>query len=266
MNKAMEASRELKAMDELATLKSPIHSFCPLSKLLTTIFYIVVVMSFHKYDIVGLLVLILFPLIVYSISTIPASTCFKKLRLVLPLVILVGLFNPFFDRIVLFHIGSFAVTGGMVSMVTLMMKGVFSLMASFILIATTPIEEICSAMRKLFVPRILVVLILLTYRYIGIMLDEVAIMYDSYMLRAPRQNGIHVSAWGSFLGQLILRSMDKATSLYESMNLRGFKGEYDYRFAREKNRFSKLYAAIFCLLILACRFYNIPSLIGSLFT
>ena len=37
-------------------------------------------------------------------------------------------------------------------MATLMMKGVFCLMASFLLIATTSIEEICGALRKLHFP------------------------------------------------------------------------------------------------------------------
>ena len=40
------------------------------------------------------------------------------------------------------------------------------------------------------------------------------------------QKGIHISVWGSFLGQLLLRSMDRAQALYESMELRGFCGEF----------------------------------------
>ena len=31
-----------------------------------------------------------------------------------------------------------------------------------------------------------------------------------------------------FLGQLLLRSMDRAVALYESMELRGFHGEFYY--------------------------------------
>lgn len=265
-NKALAASRELKAIDELAVLKSPMHNLNPLTKILLTIFYIAVVVSFHKYDMLGLFVLILFPILGYSVSTISISTCFKKLKIVLPLVLLVGLFNPFFDKVVLFHIGTVGVTGGMVSMVTLMMKGVFSLMASFLLIATTPIEEICGGLRLIRLPKILVTLVLLTYRYISIMLDEVGIMINSYSLRAPNQKGIHYSAWGSFIGQLILRSMDKANMLYESMLLRGFNGEFDYRITKKKSPYSWLIMLVCMCLITICRFINVPVFLGSLFT
>lgn len=264
-NKAIVASRELKAIDELAVLKSPVHDLSALSKLFLTILYIAIVVSFNKYDFLGLFVLVLFPLLGYSASTISVSTCFRKLRIVLPLVLLVGVLNPFFDKVVLFQVGNVGVTGGVVSMVTLLMKGIFSLMASFLLIATTPIEEICSGLRVIRFPRILVTLILLTYRYIGVMLDEVGIMINSYSLRAPGQKGIHYSAWGSFIGQLILRSMDKATMLYESMLLRGFQGVFDYRITKSKNRYSWIIALILAALIVVCRIINVPVFIGSLF-
>ena len=119
----------------------------------------------------------------------------------------VGLFNPFFDRAPQLYLGAVAVSGGVISMVSLMLKGVLCLTASFLLIATTPIDSLCAALRRLHVPSLLVTLLLLTYRYVGVMTEEVAVMTDAYRLRAPGQKGIHISAWGSFLGQLLLRSM-----------------------------------------------------------
>ena len=60
------------------------------------------------------------------------------------------------------------------------------------------------------------------------MTEDLAVMTDAYRLRAPVQKGIHVSAWGSFLGQLLLRSMDRAQELYSSMLLRGYAQEFRY--------------------------------------
>ena len=228
MNKLTKAQTELWEMDELAKGTSPIHGLHPLAKLAVTVFYIFTVVSFPKYDLSGLMILVLYPVILYQIADIPVSTCFYKLRLVLPLVCAVGLVNPFLDRKILLYIGTVPITGGLVSMATLMLKGVFSLMASFLLIATTPIDQICAALGKLHVPQVLTTLLLLTYRYIGVMLEEVTIMTEAYKLRAPGQKGIHISAWGSFLGQLLLRSMDRAQELYGSMLLRGFRGEFFY--------------------------------------
>ena len=98
MNKAQQASVELRAMDELAAQDSPMHRLSPLSKLFVTVLYIVVTVSFHKYDISGVFVMVLFPLVGYQVGMIPVHTCFHKLRVVMPLVCAVGLFNPFFDK------------------------------------------------------------------------------------------------------------------------------------------------------------------------
>ena len=228
MNKMEKALHELSEMDELAALDSPVHRLHPAAKLLTTIAYIVLTVSFDKYDLDGLIPMLLWPVLLFQISGIPVRTCFYKLRIVLPLVMAVGLFNPFFDRAPLLMLGAVPVSGGVISMLTLMGKGVLCLLASFMLMATTPIDSLCAAMRRLHVPGMLVTLLLLTYRYVGVMTEELAVMTDAYHLRAPGQKGIHISAWGSFLGQLLLRSMDRAQELYSSMLLRGYHDHFHY--------------------------------------
>lgn len=265
MDKLSQAQSELREMDALAAADSPVHRLHPLCKLLVTICYIVTVVSFPKYDFTGLVVMVLYPVFLFQAAFIPVRTCFYKLRVVLPLVCAVGLVNPFLDHTPLMQLGSLTLTGGVVSMVTLMMKGVFSLMASFLLIATTPIDSLCAALRALHVPGILVTLLLLTYRYIGVMLEEVTVMTEAYKLRAPGQKGIHISAWGSFLGQLLLRSMDRAQELYNSMLLRCFRGEFFYADVKPC-RFSGIVFTLVCLAAFACaRWIDIPSLLGSLF-
>ncbi len=265
MNKTEKALREIQAMDELAAMDSPIHRLAPLAKLLVTVAYIFVTVSFSKYDMTGLLIMILYPVAGYQFSLIPVYTCFYKLRIVLPLVCAVGIFNPFFDRGIVMTLGTISVSGGVISMLTLLMKGVFCLMASFLLVATTSIEEICHALRQFHVPRILTSLLLLTWRYVSLLLEQVSIMTQSYHLRAPGQKGIHVSAWGSFLGQLILRSMDRAAALYESMELRGFHGDFYYAGQKKMTAASWMYMVVWIGLFILMRAYNLPQILGSLF-
>ena len=265
MNKMEKALGELSEMDGLASSSSPIHELNATSKLLTTIAYILTVVSFDKYDLSGLIPMLLWPVLLFQISGIPVHVCFYKLRIVLPLVMAVGLFNPIFDRAPLFVIGSVSVSGGVVSMITLMLKGVLCLMASFLLMATTPIDCLCASLRTLHVPKTLVTLLLLTYRYVGVMTEELAIMTDAYHLRAPGQKGIQVSAWGSFLGQLLLRSMDRAQELYASMLLRGYHEHFHYApvkpFTRKDADYLVVCLAVFALL----RSVNVAQLLGSLF-
>ena len=263
MNKMQKAMRELSEMDELAARSSPIHRLHPAAKLLATIAYILVTLSFDKYDRGGLAPMVLWPVLLFQISGIEVKSCFYKLRIVLPLVMAVGLFNPFFDRAVVLRLGGLAVSGGVISMLTLMLKGVFCLMASFLLMATTPIDNLCAALRKLHIPRILVTLLLLTYRYVGVMTEELAVMTDAYHLRAPGQKGIYVSAWGSFLGQLLLRSMDRAQELYSSMLLRGYHQHFHYADIKTFRLRDAVYILVCCAAFLLLRTVKVAELLGG---
>ena len=201
----------------------------------------------------------------YQLAGLPMRLCFQKLRMVLPLVCAVGLLNPLFDRQIVVQVGTLAVSGGVLSMLTLILKGVFCLLASFLLMATTTIEAICRALRQLHVPKLLTNLLLLTFRYVGLLLSEVAVMQQAYSLRAPGQKGIHISAWGSFLGQLLLRSMDRAQALYESMELRGFSGEFPGAVRGRGSAASWPYALVCPALMLLARYFDLSALMGGLF-
>ena len=265
MNKMEKALHELSQMDELAAQNSPIHRLHPAAKLVSTIAYIVLVVSFHKYQLSGLIPMVLWPVLLFQVSGIPVGTCFYKLRIVLPLVMAVGLFNPFFDRAPMLVIGGVSVSGGVISMVTLMLKGLFCLMASFLLMATTPIDSLCAALRKFHVPGVMVTLLLLTYRYVGVMTEELAIMTDAYHLRAPGQKGIHVSAWGSFLGQMLLRSMDRAQELYSSMLLRGYHEHFHYADVKAFGWADGVYTLGCLAAFFVLRFADVSQFLGSLF-
>lgn len=151
-------------------------------------------------------------------------------------------------------------------MITLLMKGVFSLMASFILISTTKIDHLCGALRRVGMPAMLASLFLLTYRYITLMMTELSTMTTAYSLRAPGQKGIHISAWGSFIGQLFLRSMDRADEIYSSMQLRGFDGDFHYADIKIMTVNGAIFCGVCVTLFILASFFNIIFLIGGLFT
>ena len=264
MSDINQAIRQMNRMDDLTAIDSPIHSLHPLGKLVTTTIYIMVVVSFHKYDLSGAAAMILYPALMFALSTIPPGACFYRMRYVMPLVCAVGLFNPFFDKTPMLVLGRLTITGGMISMVTLMLKGVLCLTASFLLAATTPVDSLCSALMQIHLPRLVVTLFLLTYRYVFVMLDEAAVMTEAYRLRAPGQKGIHYKAWGSFLGQMLLRSMDRAQELYESMLLRGFDGTFNYARPKKAGIKDFLFPAVMITMFFVFRFNRVTVLLGGL--
>lgn len=254
MAKMTDALFEVHELEEMAARKLEINRVHPLVKLMVTLVFMVTVVSFQKYDLPGLVPFLLYPFVVLKLADIKMAACFRKIRGILPLILFLGIFNPLLDRAAYFYIGAIPVSGGVISMITLFLKGVCCLTASFLLIATTGIEGICHALRLLHVPNILVTQFLLTYRYITVLMAEANSVYQAYSLRAPGEKGVKYKIWGSLLGQLLLRSIDRAGNLYESMLLRGFQGEYPYFRKRKAEGKDYAYLVLWIGIFMVLRF------------
>lgn len=227
MRKITGTLTEIHTLEELAQRRTSLTAIHPLTKLLATMSYILCLMSLGKYDLLSPALLALHPVLSFHFGQLSWRQALWRLRLILPLVALVGIANPFFDRQLL-QIGGLILRAGYISFFTLMLKGILAVLASYLLIATTTIEQICYALRLLHLPKILVTQLLLTYRYLTLLLQQADTIAQAYALRAPKQGGIHFKVWGSLAGQLLLRSIDRANNLYASMLLRGYQGEYYY--------------------------------------
>ncbi len=225
MNRVTNALYNLRQMDDLANQKTLMHQVHPLAKIVVTLFFLVTVVSFNKYNIAGLMGLFFFPLVLMALAELPPRVMGRRLLVLEPIVIGIGLFSPFFDsnNIAIFGI---TISAGWVTFFSIFLKGTLTISAGLLLIATTGIDRVVEGLRMLKVPRILVLQILLTYRYILVLIEELSRMTRAYFLRAPRDRGIQSKAWGSFAGQLLLRTYDRAQRIYISMSLRGFRGEY----------------------------------------
>ncbi len=263
MSKIGEAIHTIHYMDAMAAQEKWINQLHPLSKLLVTVWFIVSVLSFHKYDFLGLAGMGIYLLMIFMLGEIPAGRCLRQMKMILLIVCAVGIANPFLDRTTVVYLGEVAVSGGVVSMGTLMLKGVFAVLASYSLIVTTSVEEICYALRLLHVPKTFVTVLLLIYRYIIVLLKETQRIMLAYEMRAPGQKGIHMKAWGSLAGQLLLRSIDRAQLVYESMILRGFDGGFRGNAAYPKKR-SILYAVCWIFVLLIFRMVPVFVLAGNI--
>lgn len=227
MNTFANALFNLRQMDELAAKSSLVHRLHPLSKILMTMVFLVIVVSFDKYEISGLLGLFLYPVAVISMAGLPWGIMVKRLLVMEPVVIGIGILNPIFDH-QLYQIGNLSISAGWIVFLSILLKGTLTLSAGLVLVATTGVDRIAAGLRMIHIPKILVLQFLLTYRYLLVLIEEVGRMSRAYFLRAPDDKGIRFSAWGSFAGQLLLRTFDRAQRIYISMMLRGFEGEYHF--------------------------------------
>ena len=259
MSKIRNAIYEIHHMDAIAERDQWVNMLHPLVKFVLTVSYISIVVSFNKYDIVGLAGMAVYPIALFILADLSFKDSLKRLRIVLPLVCFIGIFNPFFDKVPVEILG-IRMTAGVLSMLTLMMKGIFTVLASYLLIATTTIEKLCYAFRLIHIPKIMVTQVMLTYRYVTVLLEEVNSITQAYSLRAPKQKGVHYKVWGSLTGQLLLRSMDRAGIVYESMVLRGYNGTFDYVGEKITWKWQDIFYLVFWLSLFIL-FRNVPVMI-----
>jgi cobalt/nickel transport system permease protein len=96
-----------------------------------------------------------------------------------------------------------------------------------VLLATTPVHVLFKAARALWLPRVLVLLLLLTYRYVFLLMDEFARLRVALRVRGFRNRADMHSyrTVGQVAGTLLVRSHERSERVGQAMQCRGFDGE-----------------------------------------
>jgi cobalt/nickel transport system permease protein len=252
--------RELYALEQLSSGDSCVHRLHPTAKLSATMVFIVTVASFDRYSIGWLVPYIFYPTIMVALSETPYAMLLKRILVALPFCLFVGIANIMFDSASVFTIGPVAVSYGMISLCTILFKMYLCVMAVLLLISVTPLAEITDAMRRLRVPGIFVVMFEMTYRYIGVLFTEAYSMHTAYILRNVGGKGIAMKDMGSFVGQLLLRSIDRADRVYNAMKCRGYALNATRQCVRKVKWQDIVFCVIVCLLCVTFRVINANAL------
>ena len=239
--------QELYTLERLSNGNTCIHRLHPTVKLSVTLIFIIVVISFDRYSIFQMLPYIFYPLLMISLSEIPYTMLLKKFFFTLPFCLCLGVGNILFDM----------TWGGVISLFTIVFRTFLCVMAVLVLVCVTPLREITQAMRRLRLPGILVTIFEMTYRYIGILFDETTSMYNAYLLRGNGRRGVKITDMGSFVGQLLLRSFDRAERVYNAMKCRGYALFTLPKSQGKLTRRDLIFAAVTCFLFAAFRFINL---------
>ena len=265
MNKIEDAIKGLYSIDKITNSESFLYRIHPLAKLLVTFCYIVLLTSINIYFLENTLAMGIYIILISIIGNLSIKRSIKRLKILFIILFLIGIANPILDRNVVIYIGILPITTGLISMITLFLKGFFAVISSYFLIETTGIEGICYALKMLHIPNILITVFMLIYRYIIVFLNELKKIWTAYSLRSPNQKGFNYKVWGSMIGNLIIRSMDKAQDVYESMELRGFNPDTYFIKEQRIDNVSFIYLSLGIIFIFAIRYIPIFELIGNIF-
>ena len=216
---------EIGRMDELGRMDTPSHRLDARAKVIVTLAFIVVVMSFPRHEVSALTPFLLYPVVFLSLGRIPARHIVKKILVAAPFALVIGIFNPIMDREPVFAIGSVVITGGWISFASILFRFVLTVGAALALVACTGMVRLGAGLEQLGVPRVFVVQLLFLYRYLFILADEGYKLKKGVELRSAGTHALRLRVYGSLIGHLLLRSLDRAERIYRAMVARGFDGE-----------------------------------------
>ncbi|MDR1654425.1 MAG: cobalt ECF transporter T component CbiQ [Treponema sp.] len=243
---------------------SPVHALHPAAKIITTLCYITVIVSFPQIQVRGLMIFFLYPAIILPLASLPLKPVMIRFLFCLPFALMGALSCLFFQREPLFYIYGLAVSGGMLAFVSILLKSLLSVTAVLILVASTGMDALSRGLAAMKVPRIFCLQLNLCYRYIGALVSEAFRMSTAYLLRCPYEKRIRMKDMGSFLGQLLLRSMERAERVYFAMKCRGFDGLYSGNTGRSFTPHDTVYTITVIFLALLFRFTDTAQRIGNL--
>ena len=257
---------EMGQMDELGRLDTPLHRLDPRVKTVTTVLFVITVMSFPRYRISDLMPLFVYPFALMGAGNIPAGAIFKKVAWASPFALFVGLFNPVLDRQTALVLGSWELSAGWISFLSILIRFVLTVSAALILIACTGIHRLCAGLERMGVPRLFAVQILFLYRYLFLIGDEALRMIRSVRIRSGGSARLGLRTYGTLIGHLLIRSMDRAQRVHCAMVSRGFDGQVRLLHRTRAGLHDALFLSGWTAFFLLVRFWSPAAALGRRLT
>ncbi len=213
---------EMYSLEQLAAGRTTVHRLHPAVKIIVTVIYIICVVSLERHALGRLAPFLIYPAVVMAAADIPYRMILPRAAAALPFCVFAGVSNLIIEREPWARLGALTLTAGEMSFLVLLARTVLCVSAVLILVAVTPFSELTAQLRRMHVPALFVRLFEMIYRYISVLAEEASTMLTSYRLRAGGAQWPEIKYFGAFIGQLLLRSVDRAERVYHAMLCRGY--------------------------------------------
>lgn len=207
---------DIRRLDEVGEQETIIHRIDPSIKIVLTFIYIIKVISMDKINIGDILVVVVYPLVIFILGNIPFMIIAKKLIIAMPLILSIVVVNLFIDPSIY----------QMTKSIMLISKTILTVFSGLLLLASTGMNNIILGLKKLHVPDMFVMQLSMIYRYIIVMIEEASKIRNAYSLRSGSNKGIDILDFGLILGRMLLKTIDKGENVYKAMKLRNYNNTY----------------------------------------
>ncbi len=231
---------QINEIDQYAD-RSRLRDFDARVKLVCSVSLVVVIALLR--ELVPLLVVLAFVLALVLLSNLPLRHVAKNFALALPFIGFAALTLWF--------------TNGPDAAVVMFARIGSSVLVLIVLVSTTPFFKMLGAFRSLHMPKVMANLILFTYRFIFLFLDEMERMRTARIARGFNGGRSLLDrrafkTLGATIGMTFVRANARATNIYDALLSRGYSGEIrSFEKSRAGPRDALLVGAFACVGLLA---------------
>jgi cobalt/nickel transport system permease protein len=194
--------------------ESTFKPFDPRAKIIAIIFFVVIIAVLR--DFITLFFGLIFILSVQLFSKVPARHYIKRYSLAFPFII--------FAALTLYFVNS------MIASISMFIRISTCVLALIILSSTTPFFDLLKGFQRLKVPKIFIILLMFTYRYFFVFIEE---LHRMKLARKSKgfQGGKHLfdkqgmKTISFTAGMVLVRAYQRGVRIYDSLMARGYTGE-----------------------------------------
>lgn len=215
------------SLGKYSDMNTFIHKMNPKAKVIS--FFILILSASSVTNPVGVVLIFVFSCLTIVLSRIPIKYIWK--RLYVPVFLIVFMFlillisftgNP------IYSFGPLYMTKeGIEFSKMILLRSLSCLFFAFILFETTRFEKIIYVLYYFRIPNILIQILMLSYRYIFVLLNELAGMFNAAVAKgfSPKLTIKNLTVFGNMIGMLLIKSYERGDRVYYSMVSKGYTGK-----------------------------------------
>ena len=219
-------------IDQHSQIDSFIHRVDPRVKIIVTVSLILFLILTPPIFFTSFLLYAMLILLLILLSRVPLLFIFQKSLIIIPFVLLIGIFIPFLKKGEIagaYSFGSFNITvtySGLMVFWNVFVKSYLSALSMILLISTVKFSDFLKAVENLRLPRIFIMILSFMYRYAFLMIDEFEKMHQAKEARSINgRRWVHIKAFANMIGMLFVRAYERGEKVYMAMCSRGFTGQ-----------------------------------------
>lgn len=210
------------AMERSAQGDSVIHRLNPGVKLAAALVFVLAVVSYPPDAVSSLTPFASVLILIWSVSGAPAQPFLAGMALAAPFAAAIGLFNPLLDVRPVVAPGGWVIAHGWLSFTSIILRTILCVGMMLMLTATTRLNDLTYTLSGWGVPEVFLSILLMIRRYLFLLADEALRMFRALKLRGGFDGPPPWRTTGAMLGQLLVRSYQRAQSVHDAMRARGF--------------------------------------------